>query len=651
MHREVLSNFGYPNAPSFGCGLRPGSRASVSLTTGIVYLMYHELDLPGWQPCKAFVRHHRYTVAQSDFRRQILGLKDRNWRGMSVSEALADSKPALPGVAITLDDGSETDLIGAAPVLKESSCNATFYVVVGWLGRPGFLSSAQVRELADLGFEIGCHSMTHACLSELGPAELHVEMTDAKAKLEDILGRRVDHFSAPGGFWNRRLAQMAMDAGYRSAATSRPGVNLRSADPLSLARVVVMRDTSPHDFERICMGKHLLVRKTREAALRVPKRLLGYSRYVKFQSLFSLDVTSDKQSCHCGAVVTSGSERQWTDHTSQRQKALIIEYNGRDGGSAYEVMVAESLAGTFHLSRHELDFKRWGSLKYVAAPLEFVGLRRIMTTCRDHSVAIKTFSAALLNPRRQPPNIVILHHVGASPNLLYSALEAYILHQIRKANAVVVVSEYWKRYLSQRGLTNVYTIHNAFKAQEFSLTTQEIDDFRRQYDLLGKPIIYVGKYGPDKGVEETFEALKDLDVHFVASGRRRGGGRMKCYLLGRRDYLRLLAGSKLAITMSQFAEGWCRTAHEAMLCGTPVVGSGQGGMSELLESGGQIICRDFASLRGSVEALLANEERRAELGRKGREFARQFTFERFQAEWIDLVSRVRTAHSEGLHCA
>ena len=609
---------------------------------GIVYLMYHELELPGRRLCEGFTGHHRYAVPRSEFQREIRHLKSRNWRGMSVSEALADSKTAQPGVVITFDDGSETDLIGAAPLLKESSFNASFYIVVGWLGKRGYLSQSQLRELADFGFEIGCHSMTHPNLNEIPPTQLHVEIAEAKQKLEDLLGRRVDHFSAPGGFWSRKLAQMAMEAGYRSVATSRPGVNQRLTDPFNLARVVVLRSTALDDLESLCMGKQLVARRTREAVLHVPKRLLGYSKYLKFHSLFSANV--DDSSRASRGAATSDWKGGPVEHGTRACRVLMIDYNVGDGGSAYEVMVAESLGRTFELTRFTLDFRKWGLLKYVAAPLEFIGLRRILATCPDHAVTVKTLSAGWLNPARQAPSIVILHHIGASDNAVYSALERHILRELPKARAVVVVSEYWRRYLLRLGLTNIYKIHNAFEMQEFAITTEEIEAFKRRYDLLGRPIIYMGNYsGSSKGVEETFEASKDLDVHLVASGHKRRRSRLRCFFFGRRDYLRLLAASSLAITMSQFAEGWCRTAHEAMLCGTPVVGSGLGGLGELLQSGGQIVCKDFCSLRASVEALLGDEERRSELGRKGREFASQFTYERFQAEWVGLVNKFRAA--------
>jgi glycosyltransferase involved in cell wall biosynthesis len=90
--------------------------------------------------------------------------------------------------------------------------------------------------------------------------------------------------------------------------------------------------------------------------------------------------------------------------------------------------------------------------------------------------------------------------------------------------------------------------------------------------------------------------------------------------------------------MSRFREGWCRTAHEAMLLGRPVVGSGTGGMGELLRGGHQVICPSHTQLRSHVEALLANPRLAGELGRQGQLFARRFDLKRFRSEWIELLS-------------
>lgn len=103
-------------------------------------------------------------------------------------------------VAVTFDDGCESDLIIAAPILKEAGCNATFYATVSYLGQRGYMSAIELRELSAFGFEIGCHSMTHAYLTDLDDHGLQRETGEAKTQLEEILESR----------WNTSLAPAAV---------------------------------------------------------------------------------------------------------------------------------------------------------------------------------------------------------------------------------------------------------------------------------------------------------------------------------------------------------------------------------------------------------------------------------------------------------
>jgi glycosyltransferase involved in cell wall biosynthesis len=110
--------------------------------------------------------------------------------------------------------------------------------------------------------------------------------------------------------------------------------------------------------------------------------------------------------------------------------------------------------------------------------------------------------------------------------------------------------------------------------------------------------------------------------------------------LGYRDYLSLLRASSVVVTMSLFDEGWCRTAHEAMLLRRPLVGSGRGGMTELLEGGKQVICPRFDDLRDQVVRILADAAMAARMGDDGYQFARTFTTERFRDGWLELLSGI-----------
>jgi hypothetical protein len=123
----------------------------------IVFLMYHELELAGRKLCQSEPGYVRYILPLETFREQMSWLKESGWRGLNVSEALR--YPPEPSVCITFDDGCETDLIAAAPVLREFGLNATFYLTAGFVGTPGYLNAGQVRDLDSQGFQIGCHSI------------------------------------------------------------------------------------------------------------------------------------------------------------------------------------------------------------------------------------------------------------------------------------------------------------------------------------------------------------------------------------------------------------------------------------------------------------------------------------------------------------
>jgi peptidoglycan/xylan/chitin deacetylase (PgdA/CDA1 family) len=249
-----------------------------------VYLMYHEIAVPGRPLCQTEEGYTRYVVAEKYFREQIRRLAANGYRGLSVTEALDRNHNRNPAVAITFDDGSQTDLLVAAPLLKEVGFNSTFYIVEGFINGRGYLTGEQVKELSRQGFEIGCHSMTHSYLSDLSSERLMVEIAVAKEKLEQLIGEPVDHFSCPGGRWNPTVARLAQEAGYRTVATSRIGINLPDADPYRLSRVAVMRDTTIEDFDRICRSEGLLLKQARYATLAAVKGVLGNSFYERVRS-------------------------------------------------------------------------------------------------------------------------------------------------------------------------------------------------------------------------------------------------------------------------------------------------------------------------------------------------------------------------------
>ncbi|MBI3475664.1 MAG: polysaccharide deacetylase family protein [Acidobacteria bacterium] len=248
----------------------------------IVFLMYHELELPGRALVQSEPGYVRYILPADTFRSHLQWMKDSRFRGLSVSEALL--YPTTPSVCITFDDGCETDLITAAPLLQEFGFQATFYLTTGFLGSPGYLTPDQVRQLDSLGFEIGCHSMTHPYLSDLSDAELGREIFDAKLQLEEIVGHAIAHFSCPGGRYDGRTLETARRAGFRSVATSRFHANSASTSAYELGRVAMLRDLSLEGLSATCQGRGLWKKQLQDQTRQSVRRVFGNSVYDKLRA-------------------------------------------------------------------------------------------------------------------------------------------------------------------------------------------------------------------------------------------------------------------------------------------------------------------------------------------------------------------------------
>jgi glycosyltransferase involved in cell wall biosynthesis len=280
------------------------------------------------------------------------------------------------------------------------------------------------------------------------------------------------------------------------------------------------------------------------------------------------------------------------------------------------------------------QFKKWDYPKI---------LSRLCRVSGEKGVWIRNFDSVITLPwdRTGGKNIVLIHHIDSSPQPihlkpLFKVLENLFYRHLQKVDGIVTVSKYWQNHFVERGYPRVHLIYNAFAMDPFHFESEEIERFKKRYQIGGKPILYLGNCQRIKGVAEAYEQLKDLKVHLVTSGRREVHLPILNLDLNYREYLLLLKASSVVVTMSKFREGWGRTAHEAMLCKTPVIGSGLGGMKELLEGGNQIVCEDWRELREKVIFALNHPER----GENGYAFARQFTDERFNAEWLSLIEKI-----------
>ncbi|MCL5104504.1 MAG: polysaccharide deacetylase family protein [Armatimonadetes bacterium] len=207
-------------------GLRPGTP---------VVLLYHRLGFPKLSSLVA-----GQYVAPSLFRSELDYMTAQGWLAVPLEnmaeKCRAEGYWERDEFAVTFDDGYLSVYEHAYPALMERRMTATVYVVADTIGgandwdarqgdrREPMMSIDQLREMADNGFEIGSHTLTHPHLPDISDEQLTREIADSKRKLEDILGKEVVSFSYPYGDYDDRVLAAAVEAGYRYAVTTKLGI-------------------------------------------------------------------------------------------------------------------------------------------------------------------------------------------------------------------------------------------------------------------------------------------------------------------------------------------------------------------------------------------------------------------------------------------
>ena len=307
------------------------------------------------------------------------------------------------------------------------------------------------------------------------------------------------------------------------------------------------------------------------------------------------------------------------------------------GETAYAGVVQSALSKHHHLETVNVGLDRFQKYLYPKV------LYRLCRLSGDKDLWIRNFDSVITMPYdgTKGKNIAFICHIDYSLQPAYLkpiwiVLENAFYRHLKKVDAIITISRYWQDHFLEKGYSPVYLIYNGFDLDQFRFKDEEVLEFRRKFLLEDKPIVYMGNCQRIKGVVEVYEQLKELNVHLVTSGRKEVDIPALNLSLDYRDYLLLLRASSVVITMSKFMEGWNRTAHEAMLCRTPVIGSGFGGMRELLEGGNQILCENFDELKDRVLFALDHPE----MGEAGYTFARQFTVQKLAEEWLRVIERV-----------
>ena len=197
-------------------------------------LVYHTISSPG-DPMPA-----ETSISPERFEAHLRWLAKRRDKVVPLKKFLS-ARESDNLLAVTFDDGLSGNIAAALPLLEEYNLPFTLFMVAGYIGEKGYLSAAELRELAAHPLAtIGSRGIWHRPLTLLSDDEAMYEFSESKKRIESVTGRRTDFFAYPYGDCNGRIAYLCGKAGYRSAWT----VCNSPASPFSRWRVpVTSRDS------------------------------------------------------------------------------------------------------------------------------------------------------------------------------------------------------------------------------------------------------------------------------------------------------------------------------------------------------------------------------------------------------------------------
>lgn len=267
----------------------------------------------------------------------------------------------------------------------------------------------------------------------------------------------------------------------------------------------------------------------------------------------------------------------------------------------------------------------------------------------------------LVRPRR---TVVTIHDLGylyfpqAHPPLRRLELHLSTLWNARVADRVIAVSRATKDDLVRRYRIPAERIRVVYHGVEERFRPTPDPAVPARYGLPARYFLYLGAIHPRKNLERLLEAYAGLPKEappLVLAGLRgwyfeRIFSAIAALGLGKRVLLPgyiadedvpAVLSAALALVYPSLYEGFGLPALEAMACATPVIASATSSLPEVVGEAGLLVDPlSVEELRTAMARLLADDGLREELGRRGRERARSFTWERCAQETLEVLEEV-----------
>jgi len=154
-------------------------------------------------------------------------------------------------VSLAFDDGYLTQYKIAYPEMEKYGYKGTLYILAnssGLFRGKELMTFDQAKEMQDLGWEIGSHSLNHQVLTRLSHQELERQLTLSKEILEKE-GFDIKTLAFPEGYFNEEVIDETKKSYLASRALTEGYNDLNNLDPYNLKTKWLVIEKSP---EEVC---------------------------------------------------------------------------------------------------------------------------------------------------------------------------------------------------------------------------------------------------------------------------------------------------------------------------------------------------------------------------------------------------------------
>lgn len=197
-----------------------------------ISLMYHSInETPFTSLTGLFVR-------PSEFEDHLKTLDSLGYTYIFADEfACSDT----PSVMLTFDDGYTDNYTDMFPILKKYNAKATIFMVTSAIDCPGYLTSEQIKEMADSGLvRFASHTHNHRSLTSMSEADIRAEFEQSKQILAELTGYETNAICYPGGSVSDAITLIAEEYFYFGYTTVNSSYTF-DCDPMLIPRIRVSR--------------------------------------------------------------------------------------------------------------------------------------------------------------------------------------------------------------------------------------------------------------------------------------------------------------------------------------------------------------------------------------------------------------------------